>query len=174
MDIVGFFGKNIGLLIFLVAVMAPLLGRKIGQGSKGNPQRPLRPMPTFGGGPGERKTAAPVPSRKWDDELMEQERQELEARLREEEREAAMERERQLERRHSGDGEQPGRRPAASASAKRSSAAPSGLPVRASAPDAGAIEASDSDWTANREAMAKAVIWAEVLGPPRAKRPYRR
>jgi hypothetical protein len=91
-----------------------------------------------------------------------------------------LERQRQLERRHSGDGEEPGRPVAAVSAAaagtgRRSAAAPSGLPVRAPATAGGAAEATPaSDWTADGADLAKAVIWAEVLGPPRAKRPYRR
>ncbi|MDF2925519.1 MAG: hypothetical protein K0R57_4433 [Paenibacillaceae bacterium] len=177
-------GSLFGVILILLTIVLPLLGKsKQGQGTVGKaPVKPVRPMPTFGGGPGERKPPQPRPSAlsreeaRRDAERLERENM---SRQWEEERAAARERER-MERQQAREAEA-ARKPAAAAAPITATAAlthkarGSGLPLAAKAPgspEAPAPAAFSLDTAA--EEMARAVVWSEILGPPRSKRPYGR
>lgn len=76
----------------------------------------------------------------------------------------------QADTQHTERARQPSRQPAAMP-------APAALPMRAAAVNAGERQAglqSPASSKAGTEEIRNAILWAEVLGPPRAKKPYRR
>ncbi len=187
-----------GNLPFLIVVLAGLfsLFKKFStpagtQQKKPGQPRPLNRMPTFGGGPGEMKKtvrkAAPNP---WEaDHELKRRQEELEREQEEWRREERAEAERRVRRE-----EEEGSRGAFAASgagqeksaSKRSSPFQSANTGRSTGsrlvPASGSNEIGGRDtvahtagsWTPEGEDLAKAVVWSEILGAPRSKRPHRR
>lgn len=184
--------KNNQVLFIVIAGVVSLLWRMLKSGALGSKPgqprtaKPIQPMPTFGGGPGDRKAAKPSPLGREADRR-ETERRELEqmAKRQQEEwdaaRRLAAEEDllRQEQRRREAEEQRSLRTSEAKPEAQRSSAgksAGSGLPRQG-----GAIAAAAKDSTPapgleapTRDDLAQAVVWAEILGPPRSKRPYGR
>jgi hypothetical protein len=178
-------GKNPGVLIILFALAAPLWSylRQNLSPQQGRPKP--APMPSFGGGPGERRPPAPpVQERPHMEPFREEE--ERKARLREaERREEAEERRERLER------GRPNPMPGGTVQMQSEEgkgaltrpATPSGLPLNAGTPQAPAgqgprntaLQAPDrAAMVPGKDDLARAVVWSEILGPPRAKKPYGR
>lgn len=193
----GFLSTLAGNLPFLIVVLAGLFSLyKKFNASGGQQQRkpgqpgPLNRMPTFGGGPGEMKKpvrkAAPNP---WEvDHELKRRQEELEREQEEWRREERAEAERKARREEeeaaSGGafaGSAAGQEKAAP---KRSSPfqstgtgrSTSSRPVPPSDPrEIGSRDAAAHpaiNWTPEGEELAKAVVWSEILGAPRSKRPY--
>lgn len=134
------------VLPFLI-VIAFALWKVLRQRPNGAGGRPARPMPSFGGGPSERKIPAPKAAKERQ-QMPKQEEQPVE--------------------------------PQGSGIEQPREAVPSGLPIRAaslaeSLPDAGAHQqGTQQGLQADKDDLMRAVVWAEILGPPRAKKPYGR
>lgn len=115
-------------------------------------------MPSFGGNPGELGKRRHAPDKDWRERPEAfREEDERKALLREEER-SAVERERQVRERESLgegvtlEGQGPPRRQIENSQAQ-------------TVPEGTVLEKED---------VMRAVVWSEILGPPRSKRPYRR
>ncbi|WP_438446228.1 hypothetical protein [Gorillibacterium sp. sgz5001074] len=151
-------GKNPGVLVILFALAGPLWGY-IRQSSRGGAGRGPAPMPSFGGGPGERKPPEAAPS-------MGSGQQEPEVWA-----EKALRR--YQETAGAGEGitmegeESPSSRRAPVTSTASTPPRPAG-PAQPTPAAAGGVPAPAG------EEMVRAVVWAEILGPPRAKKPYGR
>ncbi len=188
-----------GNLPFLIVVLAGLfsLFKKFStpagpQQKKPGQPRPLNRMPTFGGGPGEMKKtvrkAAPNP---WEaDHELKRRQEELEREQVEWRREERAEAERKAQREE----EESSRRAfAASGAGQQKPASKRSSPFQSTGAGSTAgtrlIPQSDSrkigvrettiaktadGWTPEGEDLAKAVVWSEILGAPRSKRPYGR
>lgn len=194
MDFLSTLAGNLPFLIVVIVGLLSLLkkfntpGGQQQQGKPGQP-KPLNRMPTFGGGPGEMKKtvrkAAPNP---WEaDHELKRRQEELDREQEEWRREERAEAERAARREEedasrgafaaSGAGQE---KPAA----KRSSPFQSINTGRSTG--SRLIPASDPNeiggretaahtagsWTPEGEDLAKAVVWSEILGAPRSKRPY--
>lgn len=193
MDFLSTLAGNLPFLIVVIAGLLSLL-KKFNtpagtQQKKPGQPRPLNRMPTFGGGPGEMKKtvrkAAPNP---WEvDHELKRRQEELEHEQEEWRREERAQAERKVRR-----GEEEASRGAFAAldagqekpAAKRSSPFQSTNTGRSTG--SRLIPASDpneiggretaahtaGNWTPEGEDLAKAVVWSEILGAPRSKRPY--
>lgn len=189
--IVSFIVNNIFIVIFLVALLSSIAG-KGKQGRQGKPGAPSgRPMPTFGGGARERKPPAPPVQETWEMNYEEQERREQERRRLDQERQEERREEERLadERRRLQWQEIDGAGWDASnsdeiggsgigdlwsaAEASRKATPNRGRSQPASPAQAGG-QAGAVAGTPGHEELVKAVIWSEILGPPRSKRPLRR
>jgi len=155
---------NIGFLIFLFFLAAPFLGKILkGAGTPPGTRPSANRMPTFGGEETDPK----------EEQRKEQERK---AAIRAAQRQYEEEQRRFRDSDSPSDGE--GRRtvsvPAAATAATGSvrSGKPSGFrsPVTGEQAD----PAVESGIRVEEEDLARGIVWAEILGPPRAKRPYRR
>lgn len=192
-----------GNLPFLIVVLAGLFslykkfnspGGSQSQQGRPRPARPMNPMPTFGGGPGEaRKPVRKAVPNPWEEEQERRRREELAERQQEDwrrEERAETERRAQRESEESSPREassrpqagrpermdtRAGRSPFQVTTTDRTTASRVGL--RDEKRGIGSIDTAahaSGEWTADGEEMAKAVIWSEILGPPRSKRPYGR
>jgi len=162
-QLIDFITDNISLLIFLFLLAAPLLG-KLRQ-SLGGPveNRPPARMPSFGG---DRS-----------DQDLERKEKERKAAIRAAQRMHEEQQRNEREAEAVGEGltlegraalSRPVQPPAQTARHGRTS----GLPV--SRPEGEAGSGEDQGLRLEEEDLARGVVWAEILGPPRAKRPYRR
>lgn len=192
-SLLEFVGNNFFIVIFLVALVSSLVGKgkQAQKKTDAPPVRPGSPMPPFGTGPKESKPGSPWagsnPQAKpqeepdWRDEDrlererleeerrqqqdLERERLEKEQHLRqlEEERAALEERQRRLKRVSEIRND--------SRSLNRGTG--SGLAVPQSQSAIGDIT-DPAPIKPDRENLAQAVIWAEILGSPRSKKPLSR
>lgn len=193
MDFLSTLAGNLPFLIVVIVGLLSLLkkfntpgGQQ--QGKPGQP-KPLNRMPTFGGGPGEMKRpvrrAAPNP---WEaDHELKRQQEELEREQEDWRREERAEAERKA-RREEEEAAQGAF--AASGAGQERSAANRRSPFQSSATgrsagsrmtltsDPGEIGGRETaahaagSWTPEGEDLAKAVVWSEILGAPRSKRPY--
>lgn len=184
-----FLSRLAGNLPILIIVLTGLLSLykkynspKGNQPGKARP-RPASPMPTFGGGPNEQKR----PVRKLEPNPWEEEHQKRQQAEESQRREEALRRERQAEeeRRALQDVAQsdatyegfgaPRRSPFQTDTANRE--AGSRNPSRNVNRGSGGKDIAASahaELVPGGEELAKAVVWSEILGPPRSKRPYGR
>jgi hypothetical protein len=170
-SIFGFFANNISVLIFLIAVIAPIIGKSLsGQGKgQGTPARPLRPMPTFGGGPGKGKPDpySSSPREREEDTGTGRLGQEPDGWPRTEEvsYQPIQDLKPNAATAALGGGER-------QTQPRKSSGL--GLPARSPSSPVQTPQASQAAWSPDQEDLTKAVVWAEILGPPRSKRPLRK
>ncbi|QAY66304.1 hypothetical protein [Paenibacillus protaetiae] len=179
--LIAFLSSNIFFIVVIIGIIAKIVG-----GSR--KQRPRGGMPTFGGGadrswPGERERRYPHP----------QEEHERNENSRDEEnwREAPYEPAPKQAEEPPRSAVQPpgvspfsGAYPAQSRSQAASQPAPparhghTGLGVRQNAQGAArqpkAQPAKSPVLRASEEDLRRAVVWSEILGPPRAKKPFRK
>lgn len=185
MNIFTFLLDNIYIVIIVGGFLLSLLGKSGGQ------KKPQNRMPTFGG---EQEPAAPKhkpqlsPMELQQQEQERQEQQRLEAQRREQQRleQQARQHALQLERQAEYEArqrEQELEQREAEAEAKRLELGRRTPAIQSL--DTAAVVKQRSKRTAtassrlfdssrvNADELRKAVVWAEVLGPPRAKKPYR-
>jgi len=175
--LIAFLLDNIFIVIIVLGFLSSLFGK-----SSSRKQKPSG-MPTFGGGGGPARPAAPQPSeldqQRMERERLEQQRQEQQrqqALLRE--REAAEAQAQQLQRARLEEAQRAAEtargleQAQRSAEARQAAAQRTVAALKAAAPsksnqlfDPSAVHGSE---------LRKAVVWAEVLGAPRAKKPFRR
>lgn len=141
---------NIGAVIVIAVAAISLLGKM--KLNVGNPTgtRPMRPMPSFGGGPGERELPTPdvKPQRDWESGegiTMEGETGRVRASV----------------------------PPYSAVTTAAGGAAASHGSVTVN-PPAQMDGAAGASLAPDKEDLRRAVLWAEILGPPRAKRPHGR
>lgn len=151
------------LLIILLALAKPVWGFIRGMAGAEKPA----PMPSFGGAPGERRLPDAGRVAQESSPFLEEDERKAQLRESERKREAELRRQR-LEGSGEGvtleGGELPGRGGA-------------GAPDIASVPHAppgSSAAAPTVSLVPEKEDMLRAVVWSEVLGPPRAKKPYGR
>lgn len=190
-SIIGLLFNNVEVLIFLFVAVLPFLGKMLKQANSGSKPaqpptvKPVRPMPSFGGGPGERKAAKPSPLAR-EANRREAERRELEeeAKRQQEQWDAARRQTaeedqlRQEQRRRESEEQQRSRLTGQNgpAAQRQSTGSGSGLP-RQGSPAAAAVQDNRAEHRLEKptgDDLARAVVWAEILGPPRSKRPYGR
>lgn len=167
--------ENIEIVVVVLVALAAPLWKTLAGRQEGRPdRRRAHPMPSFGGGPGERMPPEAGDWRESPEAFQEDDvRRALQ---REEERRAEQSERLAREREAMGEGvtlegeREPERKP----EPPGRSAARSGLPVRRIEAAPEPVESDAGGAAPGREELAKAVVWSEILGPPRSKRPYRR
>lgn len=200
MEFLSTLAGNLPLLIIVLGGLLSLYkkfnspGGSQQQGKPKQSSRPISPMPTFGGGPGEvRRPVRKAEPNPWEaDHELKRRQEEIDREQEEWRREARAEAERRARRdeeeaasRGASGRSEAGQKSRAAAASQRSS------PFQAAAGRAGvsSLAAQDDyhgiggretaahtagEWTPEGEELVKAVVWSEILGPPRSKRPYRR
>jgi hypothetical protein len=191
MDFLSTLAGNLPFLIVVIAGLLSLL-KKFNTPAGTQQKKPGQPrqvnrMPTFGGGPGEMKKtvrkAAPNP---WEaDHELKRQQEELDREQEEWRREERAEAER-VARREEEDASRGAR--AASGAGQEKPASKRTSPFQSTNTGRRSVSHSDPDeiggsetaahtagsWTPEGEDLAKAVVWSEILGAPRSKRPYGR
>lgn len=199
MEFLSTLAGNLPLLIIVVGGLLSLYkkfnspGGSQQQGKPNQPsRRPASPMPTFGGGPGEaRKPVRKAEPNPWEaDQELKRRQEEIEREQEKWRREERAEAERRARREEeeaasrgasgwSGAGQKSQAAPALQRSSPFQAAAAGrpGLTVQDDHHGIGGGEAAAhtaGGWTPEGEDLVKAVVWSEILGPPRSKRPYGR
>lgn len=184
-QVLQFISENFFLVIILVFVVLPMLRRMLGGQANKQQQPPSaptttsRPMPSFGGAPSEAApTAVPVDENRQEYERWHQERQDRERQERE--RIQRAERIRQLEHERAKAEER--RRTSAHRQGSRVEAMADSITSMDGIGEVGAgteaVENQQSTGLFNkafdRENLMQAVVWSEILGAPRARRPHGR
>ncbi|MDF2938952.1 MAG: hypothetical protein K0Q90_4325 [Paenibacillaceae bacterium] len=191
-----------GNLPFLIVVLAGLFSLFKKFNGPGSPQqekpkqpRSLSPMPTFGGGQGgAKKPARKAEANPWEaDHELKRRQEEIEREQEAWRREERAETERSKIRQEEEEADSQGaagwsepKRSGTAAAVQRGSPFPApgtgrtavfGLAARDGELNIGGRESAahtDGGWKPEGEDLARAVVWSEILGPPRSKRPHRR
>lgn len=160
-ELISFLLKNFYVVIVIVGLIYSMFFRKSPlekpPANRPNP-RPVNRMPDFGGSPAfppkPRRAEEPIPVEKPRPSVQEEPRPQRQTVYRSPEAAAPVSAE-----------------PARDRRALEPAPAPTPAPALVAAP---AMQAEETQDSRIREDMARAVVWAEILGPPRARRPFRR
>lgn len=183
LNIFDFLMDNIYLVIIVLGFVMSLLGKSGGQ-KKGQSQSG---MPTFGGGGSDMRPNVPQPGQ-FDQQHLEQQRleqQRMEQQRADQQRQQALQRQREEAQARQLRLEQDEERRVMEAArqqelarrateARQSFNAITDLPKKKVSHSARPAQRLFDPNAVNHNDLRKAVVWSEVLGPPRAKKPYNR